>query len=554
MGLDRIGKYDVLRKLASGGMAEVYLCRLKGEEGFEKKVAIKVIQPRLSEDRRFRELFIREARIAAALIHPNLIQVFDFGREGESHFLAMEFIEGWNLAQAISQARQRSLRIPLPVWRYWMEGILSGIGHLHSRGIVHRDISPSNVLLSRGGMVKITDFGIARGSYQEGGNPGWEGKFAYMAPEQARGEGASAASDLFAAAAISAELVLLRRIFDGGTAERTLARLRRHDVHLLDLEGVPAPVADTIRRGLSAAAGDRYPDAEAFSRAIAAAVPLSAGRGELESCWDALFPDDSGEEGTAIASSPAGKGSGILREGKEGYGRKNRNLVKAGVLIASASLSVGAWTAWKRRNPPVLAPAARTTSAPVPMTEKPARTPESGKKTPGQIPVPPGKTELATQPVSRGGQDHQIAQRVVLLQTEPVGVSVTLDDGTPLGRTPVNIDFAPWAGRKIEFRLEGYLRKSIPAEVLVNFKVFRLEMERRLGTIAVIQALPWAKVFEEDRYLGDTPIYNLPLPVGTHRLRFLNEPLGVEKVAEIQVQAGANPKVIVSLVEKKAGD
>jgi serine/threonine-protein kinase len=104
----------------------------------------------------------------------------------------MEFIDGWNLAQVLSQARLRSMAIPLPVWRYWMEGILAGIGHLHTRGIIHRDISPSNVLLSRGGVVKITDFGIARGSLSmEGGKSGWEGKFTYLSPERARGVEAS---------------------------------------------------------------------------------------------------------------------------------------------------------------------------------------------------------------------------------------------------------------------------------------------------------------------------------------------------------------------------
>ncbi|HSL91162.1 MAG TPA: protein kinase, partial [Candidatus Limnocylindrales bacterium] len=126
----------MIRKIASGGMAEVFLCQLTGEEGFKKKIAVKVIRSSLSEDRRFRDLFIREARIAASLVHPNLIQVFDFGKEGESHYLAMEFIDGWNLAQALSQARLRAIPVPLPVWRYWMEGILAGIGHLHSRGIV----------------------------------------------------------------------------------------------------------------------------------------------------------------------------------------------------------------------------------------------------------------------------------------------------------------------------------------------------------------------------------------------------------------------------------
>ena len=151
-------RYIVVRKIASGGMSEVYLCRLRGVEGFEKKVAVKVIHPRLTEIVRFRDLFVREARIAASLSHQNLVQVFDFGKRGSSYYLAMEFVDGWNMAQTAAQSRLRSIPIPLPLWRYWVEGMLDGIGYLHSRKIVHRDVSPGSVLLSRGGAVKITDY------------------------------------------------------------------------------------------------------------------------------------------------------------------------------------------------------------------------------------------------------------------------------------------------------------------------------------------------------------------------------------------------------------
>src|SRR4030042_1862043 len=116
------GKYAVLRKIASGGMSEVYLCRLRGEEGFEKKVAVKVIHPRLTENPRFRERFVQEARIAASLSHQHPVQVFDFGRQGNSFFLAMEYVEGWNLAQAFAQMRMRGIREPLPLWRHWLGG------------------------------------------------------------------------------------------------------------------------------------------------------------------------------------------------------------------------------------------------------------------------------------------------------------------------------------------------------------------------------------------------------------------------------------------------
>ena len=151
----------------------MYLCRLSGEQGFRKRVALKVVHPRHADDPRFRELFFREARLAASLSHPNLVQVFDFGREGDAHFLAMEYVEGWNLAQAAEQARQ--LRVPVPpgVWRHWVDGIWSGLAYLHEKGVVHRDVSPGNVLVARNGAVKITDFGI---SARRGTNRGTRGR------------------------------------------------------------------------------------------------------------------------------------------------------------------------------------------------------------------------------------------------------------------------------------------------------------------------------------------------------------------------------------------
>ncbi|HEX9206224.1 MAG TPA: serine/threonine-protein kinase, partial [Candidatus Deferrimicrobiaceae bacterium] len=204
----RYGKYLVLRKIASGGMAEVFLCLLPGEEGFRKRVALKVVHPRLADNPRFRDLFAGEARLAAALSHPNLVQVFDFGREGASSYLAMEYVEGSNLAQAAARARALGVAVPPGVWRHWVEGIWSGLAYLHGKGIVHRDVSPGNVLLGRDGTVKVTDFGIA-GTVDGKGEQGIDrgGKSGYFSPERARGEEATEASDLFAAGVISAELL-----------------------------------------------------------------------------------------------------------------------------------------------------------------------------------------------------------------------------------------------------------------------------------------------------------------------------------------------------------
>ena len=251
---DRFGKYRVLRRIASGGMAEVYLCRLSGEQGFRKRVALKVVHPRYANDPRFRELFAREARLAASLSHPNLIQVFDFGREGDAYFLAMEYVEGWNLAQAAEQARQLHLPISPGVWRRWVDGIGSGLAYLHEKGVVHRDVSPANVLVSRNGAVKITDFGVSLAARDgQAGDGTRAGKSGYLAPERIGGEEATASSDLFAAGVISVELLLGRRLFEGDAPEGPLDAIRRFEARTLPLPGVSpalAGISAKVRRGV----------------------------------------------------------------------------------------------------------------------------------------------------------------------------------------------------------------------------------------------------------------------------------------------------------------
>ncbi len=552
---DRIGKYSVIRKIASGGMAEVYLCRLRGEEGFEKKVAVKIILPRFSSEPRFRDLFVREARIAASLVHPNLVQVFDFGKEGRSYFLAMEFIDGWNLAQVVSQARTRGVSIPLPVWGHWIGGILAGIGHLHSRGIIHRDISPSNVLLSRGGLVKITDFGISHAArHQTDTASGLEGKVAYLSPEQARGEEANTGSDLFAAAVISAEIYLPRRLFTGESPAETIASLREFDGRNVELPALPPEVAGIVRKGLSGARHDRYKDAEEFSQAVCAVVPKVAGTADLVAFWNDLFPGEWGEEEETITASSTHRGGNgdFVRERREGYGERGRGRrTKIGVLSVLVVISAGGYGLWKM---------SAASPRPVKLPEEASHV--SNAPLPGAVGegVPSRKSPLAATlpgPAVTAAPQHTPSPQsgnTVLIETDPTGVSIFLEDGTFLGKTPLGIDLAPWFGKRIAFHKEGFIGKNVQADLLAQVKSFHLELEQQTGSIEVVQAIPWAKVFNGNKYIGDTPINDLKLPVGVHRLRFVNEPLAVEKTLEITVRPGPNPKVIVPLVGKRQGD
>ncbi len=538
-------------------MSEVYLCRMRGAEGFEKKVAVKVVHPRLTEDARFRDMFVREARIAASLSHQNLVQVFDFGKRGKSYFLAMEYVSGWTMAQAVAQMRLRTAPIPLPLWRYWMEGMLDGIFYLHSRNVIHRDISPSNVLLSRGGAVKITDFGIARGIRLGAQMPGgWEGKFSYMSPEQARGEEADASSDLFAAGVIGVEFFLPGRLFDGENGEEILARLRDYDACTLPAGRFPSGISEILRKSLSKARGDRYPDAGAFAKAIARAVPETASRSDLVAFWDLLFPGAAQEEEDTVIldSRPAAPDAGMIREKRETYGIMGGRGVRIGVASALVAVSVGGVILWKRADPvkpdrsPVVAeevlPAA---DVGIPSGEGTA---DPGGSIP-RLPIPESHP-----PTNESSGGRKISERGILspgrggsvwIETDPAGVSVDREDGTPLGSTPFRLDTAAISGGKVYFRKEGYITRSISADALGQLPGFRIALERRTGTVEVVQAIPWAKVYEGDRYLGITPISLLELPVGEHRLRFVNEPLGIDRMESLVVAPGMNPKFIVPL-------
>lgn len=536
-------------------MAEVYLCRLRGEEGFEKNVAVKVVHPRFTENARFRDMFIREARIAATLSHQNLVQVFDFGKRGTSFYLAMEFVDGWNLAQAVAQMRVRSMPVPLPLWRYWVEGMLDGISYLHSRKIIHRDITPSNILLSRAGAVKITDFGIARGLPPGEGRPeAWEGKFSYMSPEQARGEEASVSSDLFSAGVIAAEFFLPGRLFGGERREEVLTRLSDHDAADLPADRFPSAVSGILRKCLAKEREDRYPTAGSLAFAIGSAVPGVVSRTDLVAFWDLLFPGaGKGEEDTVVADPvPSGGDPAMVRENREAYGMMGRRGVRIGLTSALVAVSVGGVMLWKGAGLPQ-----RGNSSVVTGEISPAGSPaipfgnrSSNPGTGAESVADPGKSSpkgASPEGISRGGL-FPGKERRVWIETEPAGVLVGSADGTSFGSTPLDLDTAPLAGGTIVFRKEGYVSRTVPADSLAQLSRFRIALERRTGTLEVVQAIPWAKVFEGKQYLGVTPISLLELPEGEHRLRFVNEPLGVEKVVTVTVAPGANPKLIVPLV------
>jgi len=202
-GLPQFDSYELVRRIGLGGMGEVYEARLRGAQGFSKRLAIKLMLPHLQRDREAVHAFIDEATIAAGLSHPNLVAVYDFGQCEGSYYIAMEYVDGWVLRDLSQLALEQKRRLPVPAAAYVVAELASALAYLHGQQqpIVHRDVTPQNIFVTREGHVKLSDFGVAKTSARltrtEAGQI--KGKLAYLAPEQARGEEATGRTDVYGA-------------------------------------------------------------------------------------------------------------------------------------------------------------------------------------------------------------------------------------------------------------------------------------------------------------------------------------------------------------------
>ena len=219
-----VGRYQLLRRLAIGGMAELHLACAMGVGGFQKVVVLKRVLPHLAADAGFVRMFLDEARLAAHLDHPNIVQVIDSGEAAGEYFYAMEYVHGRNVRELLGAASHAG-GMPLAVALTIAVGIAAALEHAHGRvdlegrplDLVHRDVSPSNVLVSYDGAVKLTDFGIAKAATrtQETTAGTMKGKIGYMSPEQCRGEAVDRRSDIFSLGVVLFELTTCERLFFG---------------------------------------------------------------------------------------------------------------------------------------------------------------------------------------------------------------------------------------------------------------------------------------------------------------------------------------------------
>jgi serine/threonine-protein kinase len=295
-------------------MAEVFLARRPGPDGFEKRVALKRILPHLAKQADFVAMFLDEAKLAASLAHPHIVQIYDFGRDGDAYYLAMEYVCGEDLSALWRRAKELHAPLPFADAATILVAACEALHHAHEQGIVHRDVTPANLLVSYDGTVKLADFGIAKSqaaaSRAQTSVGTLKGKVPYMSPEQARAKRLDRRSDLFSLGVVAWELLTGKRLFQRRSELDTLRAVQMSDVPSLASvrPDVPPALAAAIETALEPSVDDRWDSAAEMAHALLewlAAAGETPSKTQLARTMARLFGGDATERRLAAVTTPS---------------------------------------------------------------------------------------------------------------------------------------------------------------------------------------------------------------------------------------------------------
>lgn len=533
--MEKLGKYQLLKKLATGGMAEVFLARSEGARGFAKTMVVKRILPQFVEDARFVEMFLGEATIAAHMNHPNVVQVFDFGEVGGQYYLAMEFIDGPNLRALDKALRAKGEPLTAAQAARIVAFAAEGLQYAHELvgedgqpfNLVHRDISPDNIMLSRSGSVKVVDFGIAKpttGVHQTRSGM-VKGKLAYMPPEQLARESLDRRTDVFALGVVLFELVaggmpfnaesevsIIQAIMDAHPFQRLADRVR----------DVP-PALDTIlAKCLAKKADDRYPSMKAL-------------QADLEAFLQTQAPVTTSELSLLV--------------------RQNFAPAVDPSITSRPSMT------------PVGTPEPVTEEAYAP-TQQRESVPQGQPTQPAPAPAPHGppgddahsldRTQMSTRTVQAqrgkslalvaGGVGLAVVVGIALLWPKPVAppqpqdAGVTLTAVPPPVVKPPDVPVAPPQPQDagaVEAPKPETPKPETPKPEVAKPEHTPKPKPPPAATKAALELRirPFAKVYLDGKELGETPLEPQQVSVGAHKLRLVNAELGKDVVLDVQVPA-----------------
>ncbi len=606
---DRVfGKYEIQRRLAIGGMGEVFYAVQKGVPGFERPVILKSLLPELAAQSDFVEQFLDEARVAATLNHPNVVSIYEVGHWNEAYFIAMEYIRGRNLSQLLRKAQEHQESFPAVVAARIIREAALGLDHAHRAvdqhgvplSIVHRDVSPQNIMVRDDGVTKVVDFGIARAANRASARTATgalKGKVAYMAPEQILGQDQSPLIDQFALGIVFWELLAVRRLFkadnDLAVANRVIEEplvppssfvpevppaLEAVVMRMLDRTPQKrfqncAQVASALDHVLSVIDSDwDVPPVQAFMRRLGTSdlvLPTLSGPNHQKNFFISLkteAPDEVAEEVDLVTATPHslkgvatrnGPGSAPDQPGlvtgaaksssrvlEKGRPNLTLRLLALGGLVSAVAVS--AWWLWPSAKPPV-------SKAPV----------EDVRVTPGEE---AGKTPLT--PVTEVASSvstpvNAAASASLTVHSTPKGATVRID-GRPHGVTPTTVSLSAGAVHYVQVERTGFKPQEIEVTLSADEKkVLPVALEAKERSVPTaspsqsntagdfgyltIDTKPWSKVTIDGEMAGSTPIFRRRLGTGRHTLLLVNEGENINVTRSIQVARDATVKLDLKL-------
>lgn len=503
------GHYELLQPLATGGMGQLYLARNRAE-GFQKLVVVKMLLAHLSRDQGFMAMFLDEARIAAQLNHPHICQIFELGEHGGTHYLAMEYVPGVDLRSLQQHVSERGLQLPPALACRVVSDAAAALHYAHELtddtgrplGLIHRDVSPSNVLVSFEGAVKLIDFGIAKaaGRATDTASGQLKGKFAYMSPEQAEGDPLDPRSDVYALGLVLHELLTGHRVLQRDSDLATLKAAREAAIAPPSTlnSTCPADLDPVVMRALARRPEDRYATASQLALALEDWILRSqqpASPTHLAAFLRTAYPDYKERSRVRGESTPVSGLDGTLVRTPTGESPKPSGFTRTFLTPERSSV------------PPPATPAqGAPPPAPPPSFSrllKLAVFPTFGLVLAAILfffrPAPP-HTAIPAIPASPPAP----ALHTLRITSEPSGVEV-LVGGVSTGKTPLELSFEH--GKQVELTLQGpglepvrYLHQVLGAADL-PFK-----LQRKKATLTLITRPAGATVLRDGQSLGVTPL------------------------------------------------
>jgi serine/threonine protein kinase len=528
----RFGRYELVERIAVGGTAEIYRAVLNSTDGFSKTVAIKTLLPQLVGSDELSHLLIDEARVLCHLSHQSIVQVYELGDEGGIPFMAMEYVDGIDCARLLIKIIRGEAPLSTGLVLYIIASVLSALKLAHERkneknepiGIVHRDVSPSNILLSWDGEVKVTDFGIAKGSHRSQLTDAGQmrGKYSYMSPEQARGEPIDHRSDIFACGIIMYELLTGRRLFSGKTDADVLSAVECASADTIDLEGLPPNLGSILLLALAADREVRYQSAGEMLDDVRNAmltqgeIPSSA---ELKSHLEESFADyiEEAQDEERDRREPT-RPTRVL--GYEARSQLRRRLT--GIL-----------TPWWRVAAILLISMGLMGTHPADGSVE-LRRPSSKNSDVQSVDL---ETPAFVPPEIKG---------VIAIDTEPSGAKGILTIGdrrleitTPFARSDIDVDGQ--VKGNLELSMPGFKTYSEMFELSPNSNaiVREIPMERMAAARLYVGARPWG-IASVKGYAGprETPISGVKVKAGSHLITVSHPPSGKRLTRRVSVGEG----------------